>query len=126
MNSLNGQYHYRSFCPQAGTKDTAPELAAPWAPPGKLTAQTDASGKVTATLSFGPGRDLAVTGAITPAAGNAPEGIQLTGEGLGATYKIRGYFLEGSNHLTGTVAAVANDVARQPIGTRGPFVLFPV
>ena len=45
---------------------------------------------------------------------------------LSATYKIRGFFLAGSDYLVGTVLAVRNDLARQPDGTSGPFVLFAV
>lgn len=125
MNQLSGKYHYRSFCPKAGTKDTPSEIAAPWTPPGVFTVETDATGKVKGKLSFGPGSELQVSGSLTASAGTIPEGIQLTGEGLGATYKIRGFFLDGSDHIVGTVIAIANDVAKQPVGAHGPFILYP-
>lgn len=43
-----------------------------------------------------------------------------------AVYKLRGFFLDRSNHVVGTVVAISNDLARQPAGASGPFVLFPV
>jgi hypothetical protein len=54
-------------------------------------------------------------------------GIDLTGEGLSAVYRIRGYFVAGAAGpiVGGTVVSVMNDLPRQPIGTSGPFVLFP-
>ncbi len=124
MKALTGRYHYRSYCPKAGTPGTA-QVAAPWAPPGVLAAETSAAGEVKGKLSFGPGRELAVTGSITAATAALPEGIELTGEGLGAVYRIRGYFVEGSTHLVGTVLSIQRDVAGQPDGTHGPFILFP-
>jgi hypothetical protein len=126
MANLNGKWSYRSFCPQSGTSDGAPpQIAAPWAPPGELVVTTDLAGNVTGTLTFGPGVALTVSGTVTPVAGNLPEGIELTGEGLGAIYKIRGFFLDGSDHVVGAVVAVQNDLAKKPIGTSGAFVLFP-
>ena len=132
MASLDGTWVYNSFCPQPGTEDTKPQIAAPWAPPGQLHAATDAAtGKVTGTLKFAPGVELAVSGSITPAADRVPERIDLTGENASAAYNIRGYFIPGTVApasgpvVVGTVVAVRNDLAKQPVGTSGPFVLFP-
>jgi hypothetical protein len=132
MANLDGMWFYQSFCPKSGTKDNPPQIAAPWAPPGELQATTDATtGKVSGTLKFAPGVELAISGAITPAADGVPEGIELTGENPMAAYNIRGYFIPGSVGpasgpvIVGTVVAVRNDLARQPVGTSGPFVLFP-
>jgi hypothetical protein len=132
MASLDGTWVYNSFCPQSGTKDTPPQIAAPWAPTAELQASTDAeTGKVTGTLKFPGGVELAVSGAITPAAGRLPEGIELTGENPMAAYNIRGYFIPGSAGpasgpvIVGTVVAVRNDLLKQPVGTSGPFVLIP-
>lgn len=125
MATLNGKWSYRSFCPHSGTDDTPPQIAAPWAPPGVLEVATDGSGKVTGTLTFAPGVALTISGTVTAASGKLPEGIELTGEGLSAVYKIRGFFLTGSDHVIGTVVAIQNDLGKQPVGTSGPFVLFP-
>lgn len=103
-----------------------PQIAAPWAPPGVLNVTTDGSGQVTGTLTFSPGVALNVTGTVTPAVNDLPEGIELTGEGLSSINKIRGYFITGSDHVVGTVVAVQNDLAKQPVGTTGPFVLYPI
>ena len=126
MASFDGKWSYRSFCPQSATSDTPPQIAAPWAPPGELVVTTDATGKIAGTLTFAPGVALTVSGSVTPAVGKLPEGIELTGEGLSSIYNIRGFFIAGSDHVVGTVVAIRNDLAKQPIGTSGPFVLFPV
>jgi hypothetical protein len=128
MANLDGTWTYYSFCPRSGTDKSPPQIAAPWAPQGTLAATTDATtGKVTGTLKFAPGVELAISGSITPAAEKLPEGIELTGEGLSSVNKIRGYFIAGSSGpmVVGTVVAVQNDLAKQPVGTSGPFVLFP-
>src|SRR5688572_5021508 len=91
MATLNGTWIYQSFRPNGG----APPLV-PWTPRGELAVTTDATGKVDGTLTFpprpgtaAPGAVFAIRGSITPAIGErVPEGIELTGEGLGAVYKI--------------------------------------
>ena len=128
MASFKGKWIYYSFCPRSGTDDSPPQIAAPWAPQGKLNVTSDAAtGKVTGTLKFAPGVELAINGSITPAADNLPEGIELTGEGLSSVNSIRGYFIPGSAGpvIVGTVVAVRNDLAKQPVGTSGPSVLVP-
>jgi hypothetical protein len=128
MHRFNGKFYYRSFCPRTGSADTRAQIAAPWTPPGELAVTTDEAGKVTGTLTFSPTAALKITGTVTPAVDkeNLPEGIDLTGEGLTAVYRVRCYFVAGSTHITGSVLSIQNDVAKQPDGTSGPFVLFPV
>ena len=75
MKTLQGKWNYRSFCPRAGAANSDATIAAPWAPPAVLTADTDASGKITGTLQFAPTVKLAVKGSITSAGENLPEGI---------------------------------------------------
>lgn len=132
MSELNGTWTYNSFCPQGGIKakdaSRSPEIAAPWAKDGELTVATDASGKVTGKLvfpAFPPGAFLAINGSIMPATPELPEGIELTGEGLGASYSIRGFFVPDSDQVVGTVVVTKGDlgVRPQPVGTSGPFVL---
>jgi hypothetical protein len=131
MANLDGTWIYQSYCPQSATKDTKSQIAAPWSPRGELHVTTDLAGKVTGVLKFGPKVELAISGSITSAAGELPEGVELTGEGLGSVNKIRGYFVPGTTGpasgpmIVGTVVAVANDLKGKPIGTQGPFVLFP-
>lgn len=88
---------------------------------------TDGAGAVTGSAKLGP-IDFKITGDIKPAAGPIPEGVELvvTVEKLAATYSLRGFFLVDSDHVVGTVVALANDLGFQPVGTSGPFVLFPV
>ncbi|MBS1824410.1 MAG: hypothetical protein JST93_03730 [Acidobacteria bacterium] len=122
MQTLNGKFHYRSYCPAAGTATNPSSIAAPWAPPGQLTATTDASGAISGTLEFAPAVKLEVKGVVTPAANGSPEGVDLTAEGLGATYLVRGYF--GANgSIAGCVLAVKGDLGKQPAGTLGSFLL---
>jgi hypothetical protein len=132
MESLNGTWFYESYCPLSGTKDVPPQIAAPWAPRAELNVTSETTtGKVTGTLKFAPGVELTISGALTPAAGKLPEGIELIGEGMAAVYNIRGFFIAGTTGpasgpvIVGTVVAVRNDLAKQPVGTSGPFVLFP-
>jgi hypothetical protein len=96
---------------------------------------TDAAGKVTGSAELGPLK-FTIVGSITPAVGGIPEraanplpeGVELvvTVPATGSVYNIRGFFLEGSNHVVGTVVAICNDLGLQPAGTSGPFVLYPV
>jgi hypothetical protein len=65
MALLNGKGSYRGF--RGGSKETPPQLAVAWAPPGELTATTDGSRKGTGTLTFRPGVALTISGALTPA-----------------------------------------------------------
>lgn len=129
--TLNGKWYYRSFrhdpiMVKDGKVDGDPQLATPWAPPGELDVHTGLLGEVTGTLTFAPGVLLKVAGRISPAADKLPASVELTGEGLSAVYKIKGVFVPGSDHVVGTVLCAANDLAKQPVGTVGPFVLFPV
>lgn len=127
MHRFNGKFNYRSFCPRAGSGDTHAQLTAPWTPPGELTVMTDEAGKVSGTLRFSPKLTLKISGTVTPAVEkeNLPEGIDLMGEGLGAVYLVRGYFITGSDHVVGTVLSTRGDVGKQAPGTSGPFVFFP-
>ncbi|SHN31463.1 hypothetical protein [Rhizobacter sp. OV335] len=127
---LNGRWAYRSFhhAPIVivdGQVAGTPELAQPWSPPGVLDATTDAGGRVTGTLTFGPGIALKVDGHVRAASETAPASIELVGAGLGSVNRIKGYFVPGSDHVVGTILCVANDLLKLPNGTVGPFVLHP-
>jgi len=147
MKELKGEWNYQSFCSFAAVADrsagpTAPphvlrpaQSAAPWTPASIMQFETHSGGKVTGTANLGP-IEFAIEGVITPpaagiparAAPSLPEGIELTVTvaSTGSVYKLRGYFLTGSNHIVGTVVGISNDLGLQPVGTSGPFVLFPV
>ena len=64
---------------------------------------------------------------MKPAVEGIPEGIELvvTVESVGAVYNLRGFYLANSDHIVGTVVAIGNDLGFQPVGTSGPFVLYP-
>jgi hypothetical protein len=147
MKELQGNWHYQSFVSVPADVDrtkppTDPEhekrpalIASAWTPPSVMDFVTDAGGNITGsaqlkvsatdTLEFG------IKGSIKPAVDAwIPEGIELvvTVAQTTSVYHLRGYFLKDSDHIVGTVVAVSNDLAfqRQPVGTSGPFVLYPV
>lgn len=101
------------------------QLALPWSPPGVLEADVADSGEVSGRLTFGRQAVLAVTGRITSARAPLPAAIELVAEGLGSAYRIKGFFVPETDHIVGTVVCLANDLAKQPVGTAGAFVLFP-
>lgn len=128
MTSINGQWHYRSFCPARGTNEKTAQIAAPWSPAGVMDVVTDAAGNVHGELVFLAGQPnevrLTITGAITAEKDDLPEGVELIGEGpFGSTTQLRGYFIAGQQ-IVGTVVALKNDLGRQPPGTSGPFLLY--
>ncbi len=146
MKKLQGKWNYQSFCSFAAVADrsaappTPPRVArqalvaGPWAPLSVMEFETDADGKVTGSAQNGP-LVFNIVGSVTPAmegipergASPLPEGIELvvTVPATGTEYKLRGFFLAGSNHIVGTVVALSNDLGLQPAGTSGPFVLHP-
>ena len=132
-DSLNGKWSYRSFRHEPivlknGEVEGNPELATPWSPPGVLEVATGETGEVMGTLTFALGVALKVSGRIIPATDKDPASVQLIGEGLGSVNKIKGFFIPGSDHdhVVGTIMCTARDLLKQPNGTVGPFVLFPM
>jgi hypothetical protein len=136
VKELQGKWNYQSFCPFAAIVDrtkTPPEvkrpalIAGPWTPPAIMEFVTDASGKVTGHAKAGP-FEFKIGGSVKPEANGIPEGIELTVtvESISAEYSLRGFFLTDSDHIVGTVVTIGNDLGSQPIGTSGPFVLYPV
>jgi hypothetical protein len=147
MSELNGKWNYQSFTSAAAVADRsagpaaaatvlrAPQAAVPWTPPAVMEFSTDGAGKVTGSAALGP-LEFAIEGTITPAAAGIPEraapplpeGIELTVKvaATGSVYQLRGSFLQGSDHIVGTVIAISNDLGLKPAGTSGPFVLYPV
>lgn len=129
--ALSGQYAYRSFrhdpiVVEDGQVVGEPELATPWSPPGVLEVVTDAAGAVTGTLRFGERLALAITGAIVPGFQGQPPSVELIGAAGSSVNKIKGYFIPDSDHVVGTIMALANDPLGKPNGTLGPFVLVPL
>jgi hypothetical protein len=133
MGALNGRWSYRSFCPLAATDKFPAQIAGPWTRVLVMELATEGD-KVSGSAAIGPGASLRINGSVTPAVLDAPGGRELLPEGVelvvdgvaGAVYNLRGFFTPGSDHIVGTVVAVSNDLGRQPVGTSGPFVLFPV
>jgi hypothetical protein len=124
---FDDQWFYQSFCSVPGSAEGPPQIAVPWSPRGQLTVATDPeTGKVSGELVFSPEVKLSVSGFATPATAKLPEGVELTAEGLGSITTLRGYFVYGAMVVvTGIVIAVRNDLAKQPIGTKGSFVIYP-
>ncbi len=134
MANLNGTWIYQSLRPSMAP----PAPVVPWSPPeAKLSATTDATGKVVGklTIPLPPGAPmpelvLAISGSITPAVKGQsplPEGVKLTGKGgRDSVNDLIGYFVPGgaSPVIVGTVYAIKNDPAGELDGTSGPFVLF--
>ncbi len=128
--SFSGRFLYRSFRNgpidvSGGKVAGSPVLAEPWAPVGTLDVKTDAvTGKVTGTLTFRPGVVLQISGQFILADDPLPASVEIRGEGLGAVYQIKGWFVPDGDHLVGSVLCLAGDLAQQPVGTVGPFALF--
>jgi len=131
MNTqLKGKWIYRSFRhdPIIVENDCVignPELLLPWSPAGVLDVDTNASGEISGKLTFTAEIVLDIKGNITPAVGKVPPSIELIGEFHTSINKIKGFFIPDSDHIVGTILCMANDIAKQPVGTIGPFVLFP-
>jgi hypothetical protein len=83
---------------------------------------------------------LKVSGRILPGSDSQPASLEAMGEGNGAIFKIAGWFVPDSPSryhfppqkpdtsketisVRGSVMAVKNDIAQQPDGTVGAFVL---
>lgn len=131
MHALNGKWSYLSFRHDAivvvnGLVAGQPELAVPWSSPGVLDVRTSDDGVVAGTLAFAAGVALNVSGVVAQASHNSPASVTLIGEGLGSLNRIKGYFIPNCDHIVGTVLCEKNDLLRQPNGTLGPFVLYPM
>lgn len=129
--TLKGKWSYRSFrhdpiVVKNGHVKGNPELAVPWSPPGVLEVDTNEAGEVTGKLAFTKEVVLDIKGRVIPATDKAPAFIELTGEFHTSVNKIKGFFIPGSDHIVGTIVCMANDLGNQPVGTVGPFVLFPM
>lgn len=129
--TLKGKWSYRSFrhdpiIVKDGHVDDNPELAVPWSPPGVLEADTNAAGEVTGKLTFTPEVVLDIKGHIIASTDKTPAYVELTGEFHTSVNKLKGFFIPGSDHIVGTILSMANDLGKQPVGTAGPFVLFPM
>ncbi|MGH8612885.1 MAG: hypothetical protein ACREYF_12910 [Gammaproteobacteria bacterium] len=136
MKELQGKWNYQSFVSVPADVDrskTAPDvkrpalIACPWTPPSVMEFVTDSAGNVKGTAKLGP-FEFKIAGSIKRAVEGVPEGIELviTVEKAAAVYNLRGYFLKDSDHIVGSVVSISNDLAFQPAGTSGPFVLYSV
>jgi hypothetical protein len=129
--TFKGKWSYRSFrhdpiVVKDGHVDGEPELATPWSPPGVLEVDTNEMGEVTGKLTFAPEVVLDIRGHVIPSTDKTPAAVELTGEFHTSVNKIKGFFIPGSDHIVGTILSVANDLAKRPVGTVGPFVLLPL
>ena len=142
MNSqinLVGTWNHQSFL----VKPTLAEWEAPpsstitaekWAK-GTLTISESEDDRIVGELVFAPGITLSVHGHILPATEAVPAVLEATGKGSseatkGAAYQITGWiiFAQDSERPTirGSILAVTPDLAEEPIGKVGAFVLRPV
>lgn len=129
--TLDGKWSYRSFFHEPiltkdGKVEGNPDLAKPWSPPAVLEATTGLCGEVSGTLTFAPGKFLTVGGSFLPATDKTPACLELTATGLSSVNRLKGYLIPGSDHIVGTILCMENDPGKQPNGTAGPFVLFPI
>lgn len=127
---LKSKWSYRSFrhdtiVVEDGQVKGNPELAAPWSPPGVLEVDINDAGEINGKLMFTQQIVLDIKGRIIPATDKTPRGIELTGIFKDSVNKIKGFFIPDSDHIVGTILSTANDLAKQPVGTAGPFVLVP-
>lgn len=129
--TLKGKWTYRSFrhdpiIVKDGHVEGNPELATPWSPPGVLEVDTSEAGEITGKLTFTEEVVLDIKGRVIPATDKAPASVELTGEFHSSVNKLKGFFIPGSDHIVGTILSIADDIGKQPVGTAGPFVLFPI
>lgn len=129
--TLKGKWSYRSFrhdpiVVKDGHVEGNPELAKPWLPQGVLEVDTNEAGEITGKLIFTKEVVLDIKGRIIPASDQAPASVELTGEFHSSVNKLKGFLIPGSDHIVGTILSIADDIGKQPIGTAGPFVLFPI
>jgi hypothetical protein len=131
--TLKGKWSYRSFRHDSivvkdGRVEGNPELAKPWSPPGVLEVDTNEASEITGKLTFTFPREMVldIKGRIIPATDKEPASVELTGEFQSSVNRLKGFFIPGSNHIVGTILNIAHDPAQQPVGTAGPFVLFPI
>lgn len=129
--TLKGRWTYRSFrhdpiIVKDGHVEGNPELAKPWSPQGVLEADTNDAGEITGKLTFPKGMILDIKGRFIPGTDQAPASVELTGEFQSSVNKLKGFFIPGSDHIVGTILNIAHDPVQQPVGTAGPFVLFPI
>lgn len=138
MLPLSGQFHYQSFYNgpvevRDGKVEGVPVLAVPWTPIGTLDVATADFGDVFGRLVFPsnetgtfPGEVvLNITGRFTPANAGSQAQVELRGEGMGAVYQIKGWFVPDSGRVVGSVLCLSGDLAKRPVGTTGAFILFP-
>lgn len=131
---FEGDWLFQSFFERVGAAgETGKWDVLPWTPPGSMSVRTAADGSVTGQLKFVTST-LAIVGQLTlalpgeppgeksPGRLPVPPGVRLTGAGLGATYEIRGFFI-APDQIVGTSRCISGDLAKQPDGTSGPFVL---
>jgi hypothetical protein len=132
--TLNGTWIHRSFhnlpLPAGGGRAARPNLAAPWAPPGRLEVSTNPDGRISGKLTFPGDTRLSVSGqahepqpAGTSAPWPTPGSVELTATVGETEYRLRGWLIPDSNAIAGTVLAVRNDLAEAPDGTMGSWIL---
>jgi hypothetical protein len=147
MTELQGNWHYQSFVSVPADVDRTkpptdpahikrlPLIASAWTPPSVMNFVTDAAGNITGSAQLKVSATVTlvfdIKGSIKPAVDAwIPEGIELvvTVAQTASVYHLQGYFLKDSDHIVGTVVVISNDLAFQPhpVGTSGPFVLYPV
>ena len=131
---FNGTWTFRSFFNDLRNPEE-PLYMGPWAQPAQLEVAPATGSMIKATLSFGTGTVLNVSGWTTPycesepsSAGSpkqqaTPSGLILYAEGGGAVYELRGFAVTPTS-IVGTVRCRTGDLARHADGTIGPFILF--
>jgi hypothetical protein len=129
--TLKGRWSYRSFrhdpiAVKDGHVEGNPKLAIPWSPPGVLDVDTNEAGEITGKLKFSEEVVLDIKGRVIPATDKEPTSVELVGQFQSSVNRLKGFFIPGSNHIVGTILSIADDLAKQPVGTAGPFVLFPI
>jgi hypothetical protein len=128
--SLKGVWTYRSYL-----VDPEGPKAQTWAPRGQLKVETDPDGKLEGELTFKPGIAFKVTGKLgRDSSGLAP--FEATAKGFegtaGVSYELKGWLVpDGSKGVVertivrGSVVNPGPDLAKQPPGTVGAFILEP-
>lgn len=146
LPDLSGTWNYQSFlvlptdAERAGPPGTA-VTARTWAK-GSLLIPTGNGADFRAELTFAPGVTLSLRGQLVAATELIPATLDAIGEGLegitrGSVYTTRGWIVADGQQVRGSVLAVRGpaipgsdpvqfadrELAGQPIGTAGEFVL---
>lgn len=121
--SLIGKWYYESFFTSGqDAYATTPDSfqVKPWTPRSVITFSKDGK-KVAGDAALGTAK-FRFRGTQE---GDGSVRLDVTVDGTQTAYLLSGRALKDTKLILGTVMAIKDDLARQPNGSLGPFILFP-